>query len=576
MRYEDWDVIIFPAGRDSKVPFKEFKIACHVVPDLELSHIHGAAGMPVMTCFVPSLPAGTPFQISIHSWRNPDISQFTRAYSKHTDLVKFEARISLDGRMVASTAFDRKVHGPHLITSTFEFTKTGELERLKFPHFRRELLFQNHWSPGDDLGRIKIIISEGFPRDSLSVPIERVKNIVAFSFQHAPLEILETNGIAWPNPSMWRRAPFAPTVPVPTYHPEEGAESHAHSPRRKSMLLRNSKSQGFTAPFVTGGMFQPPSAPGFVGNPAVNAPYLPRTTAGSGSALSYPDPFTESAAYLDWVNATTSLPNIDLERKAYWPTNIRSGKRSSSDTNMPDYVPVRNHDPMQISGGSLEDDPMSLKVPTNTPTARLGEENPHPQYSFCSHTSALPPDLATSLTHSLLNQPFPLPAQPQNTSLPSSEVKSRKEDRHLAVGDSNTSSTHSTPHAEHVEVRKFTQPEFSLGPRDSDSPMPSGPENMDGASPSNMQSVFASGGSRNVSAAEFGSNITNFSMGSVNHGDASVGVPNMGVGNSNLGMKRTRNFTPVSAKVIDEEDEPRRASPHVRVAGFGVDDAHNA
>lgn len=68
-----------------------------------------------------------------------------------------------------------------------EMSKQGEFQPLKFPAFRRELLYQNHWSPGDDLGRIKIVISEGFPRDSPSVPFERVKNILAFSFQHAPL-----------------------------------------------------------------------------------------------------------------------------------------------------------------------------------------------------------------------------------------------------------------------------------------------------------------------------------------------------------------------------------------------------
>lgn len=101
MRYDDWDVILFPTGRDSKIPFKEFKVACHVVPDLELAHIHGAAGVPVMTCFVPSLAAGSGFQISIHCWRRPDLSQFTRTYSKHTDLIKFEARILVDGRLVA-------------------------------------------------------------------------------------------------------------------------------------------------------------------------------------------------------------------------------------------------------------------------------------------------------------------------------------------------------------------------------------------------------------------------------------------------------------------------------------------
>lgn len=66
-------------------------------------------------------------------------------------------------------------------------TKQGELEQLKFPSFRRELLFQNHWNPSDDLGRIKVLVSEGFPRDSPSNPIERVKNVVAFAFQHAPL-----------------------------------------------------------------------------------------------------------------------------------------------------------------------------------------------------------------------------------------------------------------------------------------------------------------------------------------------------------------------------------------------------
>lgn len=104
MRYDDWDVILFPTGRDSKIPFKEFKVACNVVPDLELSHIHGPVGIPVMTCFVPSLVASTAFQVSIHSWRRPDISQFTRTYSKHAELVKFEARVMLDGRVVAWVA----------------------------------------------------------------------------------------------------------------------------------------------------------------------------------------------------------------------------------------------------------------------------------------------------------------------------------------------------------------------------------------------------------------------------------------------------------------------------------------
>jgi hypothetical protein len=101
MRYENWDVLIFPSGRESKVPTKEFKVACHVVPDGEFSHCHGAHGVPVMTCFMPSFQSGTPFHISIHCWKTPEISQFTRTFSKHPELVKFEARILIDGRLVA-------------------------------------------------------------------------------------------------------------------------------------------------------------------------------------------------------------------------------------------------------------------------------------------------------------------------------------------------------------------------------------------------------------------------------------------------------------------------------------------
>jgi len=68
-----------------------------------------------------------------------------------------------------------------------DLNKNGEFEKLKFPTFHKELLQQNYWNPGDDLGRIKVIIAEGFARENPTYPFERVKNIVCFSFQHAPL-----------------------------------------------------------------------------------------------------------------------------------------------------------------------------------------------------------------------------------------------------------------------------------------------------------------------------------------------------------------------------------------------------
>jgi len=47
------------------------------------------------------------------------------------------------------------------------------------------MLHQDSWSAADDLGRIKVVISEVY--HSGPSLVETVKNIVAFSFQHAPL-----------------------------------------------------------------------------------------------------------------------------------------------------------------------------------------------------------------------------------------------------------------------------------------------------------------------------------------------------------------------------------------------------
>lgn len=46
MRYDDWDILLFP--RDCKIPVKEFKVACHVVQDA------GMPSFPVKTSKVAS------------------------------------------------------------------------------------------------------------------------------------------------------------------------------------------------------------------------------------------------------------------------------------------------------------------------------------------------------------------------------------------------------------------------------------------------------------------------------------------------------------------------------------------
>ena len=104
-----------------------------------------------------------------------------------------------------SNVIDRNTNWPHVFTNTFgsfiyaqctdapdsdsslDTSRNGESKGLVFPKFREELLKQSFWSPANNLGRIKLIISEGFPRNSLTNPIERIRNMVAFSFQHAPI-----------------------------------------------------------------------------------------------------------------------------------------------------------------------------------------------------------------------------------------------------------------------------------------------------------------------------------------------------------------------------------------------------
>ncbi|CAJ2500878.1 Uu.00g037310.m01.CDS01 [Anthostomella pinea] len=581
MRYEDWDVLLFPM--DSKVPIKEFKTSCHVVHDTEFAYTHGSFGLPTMTCFMPGLSPGTPFNISLHCWKTPDISQFTRNYSKHPELVKFETRVLVDGRLVASSSFNRGGPWPQLINHSFEFTKNGDLEILKFPTFRSELLRQSYWSPADEVGRIKIVISEGFPRDSLTVPIERVKNIIAFSFQHAPIDILETSGIAWPNPAMWRRGPFNPTMPVPTQPHEDGPDAHLHSPRRRASLMKAaSTSSGFGSGSL--GMSQT-NTNSFLGSMPNTQAVLQR--GGNASSSGYTDPFgqqkSDTTAYLDWTNNFGPVGYTQAGEASKSGFNTASGRKttehrkiSSSDASMLEYNFGTSSNAHRIAdlqsmnfSGALEDPDISTlapKAPANTPTAmvessfidelgidvnRIGTSgNTPPSDDFFNSNTNFSSELATSLTHSLLNQPHPLPVQASNMSLPATDVKSRKENRlnQDAFGES-------TSGLEHIDMRKVSQSAFSNVGKDSrDTSTTNSPPSQ-----RTFSGVFSH---RSISGGEFGHDLTNV----VNSFTRPSGDPAVsGNLNTDKFSKRTRHFTPASAKAIDDEDEPRRSSPRVRI-----------
>lgn len=126
MRYQDWDVLLFPS--ESRVPVQEFDTKCFALDqsqckkrhmpiltrsanasaDVRISTFQAAPEtnpntfesmtlVPSMTCFIASLEHGTSFRISVHSWQKPVSSSILRVYKTPEEKTAFEARVYVDG-----------------------------------------------------------------------------------------------------------------------------------------------------------------------------------------------------------------------------------------------------------------------------------------------------------------------------------------------------------------------------------------------------------------------------------------------------------------------------------------------
>lgn len=123
MRYTNWDVLIFPETGDVKTPLQEFFTTCTVTQDpgkhlqstlyftntstLDVPAVPSTAHpaylatvtrpLPTVSCYIPSLPHGTPFRVSLHSWSMPIATRATASMVSPESSVWFEARVLLDG-----------------------------------------------------------------------------------------------------------------------------------------------------------------------------------------------------------------------------------------------------------------------------------------------------------------------------------------------------------------------------------------------------------------------------------------------------------------------------------------------
>ncbi|CEL06748.1 hypothetical protein ASPCAL09920 [Aspergillus calidoustus] len=341
MRYENWDVLLFPAN--CKVPVQEFKTQCFVTRDRDSPYLHNPAfagpaayyqphgnfsQLPVLTTFIPSLPLNSPFRVSIHTWEQPRSSRLMESLLQPDDTALFEVRIFIDGLCVAGSVIGQRTNWPHVIDLSSHVDKSGNQDTLRFPPFHQEILEQRHWDAGDLHGRIRIVIAEGFARPHRNPPFERVKEIIAFAFQHAPLNVLEYSSIAWPNASMWSKEPrlFKYNTGSGVSDLKEADDAHGHSPSRPEA--------------------RPPVATaGPVGNPTTLNLWRDRNYQG-------PVPQWQGSNYREprWAPAETVFADPFIDPYVLDPAARHRGARPSwEDISMPDYVSSSNTSSRAIS-----------------------------------------------------------------------------------------------------------------------------------------------------------------------------------------------------------------------------------
>ncbi|EME46054.1 hypothetical protein DOTSEDRAFT_125358 [Dothistroma septosporum NZE10] len=212
MRFEDWDVLLFPSGtHDQHVPLREYRVECHAVADERLDADDNSAA-PLMTSFVPSLDYDAPFQISVHSWMPKRFYYAPQPGSHQVDHVQmWQIKVIVDGITQCIETFNGDVKWPKVIPiANMEPPINKDTPQpLHFPHFHEQIMTDTNWSPHDTVGRIKIEISEGYAQikpDDLDTigPFRYYKllNHAFFNFQPAPFKILQRTGVAFPSPRL--------------------------------------------------------------------------------------------------------------------------------------------------------------------------------------------------------------------------------------------------------------------------------------------------------------------------------------------------------------------------------------
>ncbi|KAF2218880.1 hypothetical protein BDZ85DRAFT_299266 [Elsinoe ampelina] len=237
MRYQDWDILLFPRG--SHIPLQEFRTSPFLIQ--EQNH-----QIPHLLTYVPSLPENAPFTISVHSWTLPKLDSARILQDGYRDdgCPAWGLRVSIDGICVLSveyschtcwrlttgriTTFADQVSWPQVIGGVPG--DDGVVGKpLLFPSYQQSILSRRDWKPTDDPGRIKIMLTEGirFVHEG-TAKFQVTKHHICFTYQPAPLEHLQRCNIAWPRTSSLHARPTKPLT-------------HPSGPSTGSASMRNDR-----------------------------------------------------------------------------------------------------------------------------------------------------------------------------------------------------------------------------------------------------------------------------------------------------------------------------------------------
>lgn len=351
---------------------------------------------------------------------------------------------------------------------------------LRWPKFHPEMLTQSYWNAAENMGRIKVTITEGYLNAPGALPFVKVKNLVSFSFQHAPqrrshvgraevydtkaaAEILESSGIAWPNAGMW----YQPSRP--TYHPaspakldmaSEDVDLHAHSPRHRTDSMAGIEERlGYKMPMQTS-VYGSTPVPAQVQPTSISGIQPESCAPAWNSIIPMPDPFVESGRRSGQGHFAERSTASDLSMPDYSHSITPASSRNATNglatqtrsattvqhrgSLFDDFIPIFSSRNDGVSGlvapansrvNSAANTPQVPSRPSAAAEARAASYG-HERSRAISITTKDPPPKAretsdVSMHSQFSDQPAGMKdaAEGKHSHKPTSEVKGRKEGR---------------------------------------------------------------------------------------------------------------------------------------------------